>query len=161
MWNGANWRGAGHGAFRQVGVAQELIGSLWFDAEQWWQVCVARLSEPLLHVSTVAGHRGNCHSSASWRDRRKERGCEGNKESEEWEEEVKDNYERIKIDSTLFTLCLCLFQLKGNQTQIMYPFFQSCSSYSMMLTVLASGVIKLNVWTCLVSRKGCDCFKAS
>lgn len=96
---------------------------------------MARLSEPLLHTFTVAGHRGNCHSSASRRDGKKERGCRGNKEREEWAEEVKENYERIKINSPLFTLCLTFlfFQLKGNKN--MCPFFQSFSSYSMMLTV--------------------------
>lgn len=52
------------------GWTQELIGSLGFDAEQRWQVGVARPSEPRLHIYCVAGHCGNCHSSLSRRDKK-------------------------------------------------------------------------------------------
>lgn len=167
VWNGANWRGAGHGAFRPVGVAQELIGSLWFDAEQWWQVCVARLSEPLLHIFTVAGHRGNCHSSPSRRDGNKERGC---KDRREWAEEVKEceseDKDRFTIIYSLSYFFVSPAKRKLNSKYVPCLPFQTFPSCTMILTVFnelskASWVIKLYAWTCLVSRKGYDCFKAS
>lgn len=98
-------------------MAQELIGSLGFDAEQWRQVCVARPSEPLLHIFTVAGHRGNCHSSPSRRNRNKERGSKGSKERNKWAKEEEENYERIKIDSLLFTV-FCFSSLKETKLKI-------------------------------------------
>lgn len=65
VWNGADWRGQVTVPSGRWGWAQELIGSLWFDPEHWWQVCVARPSEPrcIFTVSqgiatTVTAHQG-------------------------------------------------------------------------------------------------------
>lgn len=119
------------------GWAQELIGSLGFDAEWWWQVRVAGPSEPRLHIHCVAGHRGNCHSSPSQRDRNRKRGSKG----------------RRRKDGGFFVVLmslLLLFQLSENSKDRPQPPFTSFLSHRLVSKgsnayMLAFGL--LWVWT--------------
>lgn len=121
------------------GWAQELIGSLGFDAERWWQVCVARPSEPRLHIHCVAGHRGNCHSSPSWRDRKQREGL--------WGEE-RERYQFLYSQRTFFC-----------SKDLLQSLFTSISSYrGVQRWHLVSH--DFGLFTCLVRRESCDLFQS-
>ena len=121
------------------GWAQELIGSLGFDAERWWQVCVARPSEPRLHIHCVAGHRGNCHSSPSRRDRKQREG--------HWGEE-REKYQFLYSQLT--------FSCSKDLPQSL---FTSISSYrGVQHWHLVSH--DCGLFTCLVRRESCDLFQS-